>query len=148
MSEFEVKERLAHSVFVEMMREAGYQVRKIDYEGALQELVNVKDEGYKLYIADIKEHNHDFLLLDGNSPLMLQVYFSEKKVNPKDYDFPEYLGGVLLIFITPFEPFFQIGVVRDFCNEGVLYPLSENPLFVVPSEIVNKYGTVIAKRLK
>lgn len=147
MSELELKERLAQQLFLEMMIEDGKEIKRLDYEGVLQNLIDTKqDIKLKEAIKDVKVHKHDFIIIRKDNLLLLQVIFSEEKVNRNKYNFELGLGNAAIVFVTTSEPFFEIAYINEFNETGKLLPLDNNEILTVNEKLINKYKDIIKRR--
>ncbi|MEA3378208.1 MAG: hypothetical protein U9Q69_01070, partial [Nanoarchaeota archaeon] len=111
MPELELKERLAQEIFLNMMKEAGKQISRIDYSNQIQKIIEDKtDLNIKNVIKDINFHKHDFLLQSRNGILLVNLYYLENGI--KSLELEKGIGNAILIIVTNKEPFFEIAYVN------------------------------------
>ena len=148
MSEFEIKERLAQKIFLDMMREDGHDIRKLDYEDVLQELVDTKKE-IKLpeAIRDVNMHKHDFVLAKNGQLLFLQVLLNDG-TNQRKINFDDGLSNAAVVVIKTSEPFFEIAYINEFKERKGLRPITNNQIINVSEKVASKYKNIISKRFK
>jgi hypothetical protein len=147
MVEDELKERLVQKLFEDMLTEEGFEIHKLDYEGAFQNIVNLKqDRKYPEFLHDIQKHKHDFLVKLGDELLFVHVKYSSNPVGFRKLKFDSEMGNAVIVFVTPSDPCFKIAYVNEFSETGTLRPISNNEIIQISERTAEKYSKTIRQR--
>ncbi|MBI4447747.1 hypothetical protein HY643_02105 [Candidatus Woesearchaeota archaeon] len=144
--ELEIKEKLAQSLLGELLREAGYDLQKVDYEGKFESVLkNKKKIEYQSYLKDLKKYSNEFLII-GKSPLAVQIKVVAKIT--KEIELPNSDGNLAVIFVTPTPPYFHITWANEFLQTGETQTLEKNSILKIKKSLVKKYSKKVENLLK
>lgn len=143
MVSLKIKERRAIKIFENILKESGFELKKLSCEDALPTIIaKGKKVEYKDYKLDVEKHSNDFLII-GENPIFAEIRFVDKKIKRTDFKNGGNVGEVVLVFITKEEIY--ITRLNSFVENGALQLLEDNDIIKIKADIVDKYKAELKK---